>query len=607
MPVRFALLISLCFFAPLHLSRAADFQVSASLDRNQMALNEQAVLSLVVAGGGGDLPQPQLPNLSEFQISNAGRAQNFSWVNGKASASITYSYVLTPLKEGRFTIPPIRFQYQNQTAETQAMTLDVVKADSVAAPATAQEEGARRPVASQGPAAVFITGSVDKTTVYVGEPVTYVFRLYNRVPLLSRPNYQPPETTGFWTEDLPPQRNFTAQVKGVPYNVTEVRTALFPSSPGKAKVGSASLAVQMENFGTDPFGSDFFASFFNRGEQRVLKTEPVNVHVKALPEPKPAGFKGAVGRFTLTGQTDKDTVGVGQPLTLTLTVAGKGNIKSLPELTLPPFTNFRTFDANAATNIDKKDGEVEGSKVFKTVLIPTASGDIKIPPIDFVFFDTEAKAYKTVHSRPINVRVTPGAASSSGGLPAPVPTASSVDTPGIRLLGEDIRYIKTPGSISSQGDPLYQRAWFRWLHGFLLLLLSAGVLFRIYHRLFLSNTGLYRFRKAREKALAVGRSADTRLLKSDIKGAAGLLANGLQDYVAAKLVVESRTVALKDILERLRMKGMHPHTAEKIRNLWETLDLFQFAPAQVRVEEVRQSLRTFEHVVDEIDREILWK
>ncbi|HVN66879.1 MAG TPA: BatD family protein, partial [Candidatus Sulfotelmatobacter sp.] len=232
------------------IASAADFQISASLDRNQIALTEQAVLSVTITGSGNDLPQPQLPGLADFQIYNAGRSQSFSWVNGKASASVTYNFVLTPAKEGHFTIPGIRIQAGGQTSETPPMTLDVAKGSPSAVQGTAEPEGAARPTpAAHGPPAVFITGTVDKSSVYVGEPVTFTFRLYHRVPLMSRPNYQAPEMTGFWTEDLPPQRNFSESVKGMPYNVVEVRTALFPSTPGKSRIGSANLTVNLENFG----------------------------------------------------------------------------------------------------------------------------------------------------------------------------------------------------------------------------------------------------------------------------------------------------------------------------------------------------------------------
>ena len=597
---------------PFAMLYAADFQVSASLDRNQIALTEQAVLSLTISGSGNDLPQPQLPGLADFQIYNAGRSQNFTWVNGKASASVTYNFVLTPAKEGHFTIPPIRVQTSGQSAETAPMTLDVTKGDASAVQGSARPEGTPSPPqAAQGPPAVYITGTVDKTTVYVGEPITFSFRLYNRVPLLSRPSYQPPAMSGFWTEDLPPQRNFTANIKGMPYNVTEVRTALFPSAPGKAEIGSASLTVNLENFGTDPFGSNFFAQFFGRGEEKVLRTDPISVTVRTLPEPKPPEFKGAVGEYALSAEADKLKASVGQPITLSLTVSGRGNIKSLPDIALPPFSNFRTFDANAATNIEKKEGQVSGSKVFKTVLIPTASGDLTIPSVPFAYFDAAARTYRTIRSHPLVIHVTPDTSAQAGGNigggQLPSSGLSPASAPGIKLLGEDIRYIRTPTAINSAGEPLYRRAWYLYLHLFLAGLLGAGALVRLYYRLFLSNTTLYRFRKAREHAAVDLKKTEDYLNINDIRGAGGHLADVLQDYLSAKVGIEKRRQSLREIIDGLKSRGLVSHTGEKVRNIWETLDLYQFAPAQVRPEEVRSSMQTVEHVIDEVEREITWK
>ncbi len=605
----------LCSLAPLLTARllfAADFQVSASLDRNQIALNEQAVLSLTISGSSSNFPQPQLPGLPDFQVYNAGRSQNYTWVNGKASASVTYNFVLTPMKEGHFTVPAIRVTDQGQTAQTSSLPLDVGKAEA-AVQGSARPEGAERPAqGAQTAPAVFITGTADKTSVYVGEPITFTFRLYNRVPLLSRPSYQPPEMTGFWTEDLPPQHNFTTNLKGMPYSVTEVRTALFPSSPGKARIGSASLTVNLENFGTDPFGGDFFSQFFGRGEQKVLHTDPGAITVKPLPEPKPPEFKGAVGEYALEAQVDKQKVSVGQPITLTLTVSGRGNIKSLPDLSLPSLTNFRTYDANAATNIDKKEGQVSGSKVFKTVLIPAASGELTIPPVPFAYFDTNAHAYRSLRSRPIIIHVSPGAVDNAGAGAPGFGSGAAINQPpstaqGIKLLGEDIRYIRTPTEIHSEGEPLYRRRWFRILHVLLASLVGLGGLARLYHRFFLSNTGLSRFRRAREQALSAMKKTEDYLSKNDIRGAGGHLSNVLQDFLAAKLGIEKRSLSLREIIDRLKLRGLVGHTGEKLRNIWETLDLYQFAPAQVRPEEVRTALRTVEHVIDEVEREILWK
>ncbi len=592
-------------------AQAGDLQVSASLDRNPITTTEQAVLSVTVSGAGGNLPDPQLPALPDFQVYNAGRSQNFTWINGKASSNVTHNFVLTPSKEGQFNIPPVRVSEQGQTVESSALALVVTRGDPSAVQGSARPEGAARPAPpGQGAHAVFIAGTVDKASVYVGEPLVFTFRLFNRVPLLSQPRYQPPEMTGFWTEDLPPQRNFTTSYKGMPYNVTEVRTALFPSAPGKSQIGSARLNVNLENFGTDPFGSNFFAQFFGRGEEKELRTEPISIHVKALPSPKPADFSGAVGTYSLSAQVDKPKIAVGQPLTLSLTIAGRGHIKSIPDLPLPSLTNFRTFDASAATNIEKKEGTVEGSKVFKTVLIPTASGDLTIPQISFTYFDLSEHAYRTARSRPLVVHVSPapdgsmGVVGPAGASGAPL---SGFAQPGIKRLGEDIRYIHTPDSISSAGEPLYRRTWYRVLHLILVGLLALGGAARLYFRLFMSNTALYRFRKAFERAQGDIRKTEECLSRRDMKGAGSHLANVLQEYLAAKLGIGTRTRSLKQIVDALKARGLSDHSGEKIRNIWETLDLYQFAPAQVQAEDIRSSLERVSHVLEEVEKEVQWK
>ena len=320
-----------------------------------------------------------------------------------------------------------------------------------------------------------------------------------------------------------------------------------------------------------------------------------------------------MGEYTLSADVDKQRTTVGQPITLTLTISGRGNIKSLPDIPLPALTNFRTFDANAATNIEKKDGEVRGSKVFKTVLIPTASGELTIPAVSFSFFDSTSRAYKTVRSHLLTVHVTPGQGGSAQTTPFASPNfgaatpGGQASAPGIKLLTDDIRYIRAPGSLHSDGIPLYQQGWYRWLHFILLGLLGLGGAARLYYQFFMANTVLYRFRKAHERALSATGKVEDYLAKNDIRGAGGYLANVLQDYLAAKLGIENRSAALRDVVERLRSRGLVGHTGEKLRNIWEMLDLFQFAPAQVQASEVRAAKETVSHVIDEVEKEITWK
>ena len=144
--------------APLY---AADFQISASLDRTEMALNEQVMLNVTVSGSGGSLPGPQMPGLSDFQVSNAGRAQNFSWVNGQASARVVYNYVLTPLKTGTFTIPPISLE--GQSVQSSPLTLRVVEGDVAASPSASGQPA--RPAAARGAKGVGVGSSPARINV----------------------------------------------------------------------------------------------------------------------------------------------------------------------------------------------------------------------------------------------------------------------------------------------------------------------------------------------------------------------------------------------------------------------------------------------------------
>ena len=586
---------------------AADIQISASLDRPQIATNEQAVLSVTMSGNVSNLPEPQMPGLPSFQVSNAGSSQSYTWVNGQASASVTHNYVLTPTQEGHFTIPPVRLTVEGKVIETAPLTLDVVKGNAAALPPPDASSPNPTNAAAQHAPIAFVQSGVDKSSAYVGEAVTFNFRLYNRAAFLRQPQYQPPDTSGFWAEDLPPQRNFNESVKGVPYQVVEVKTALFPIHPGKATVGPGTLNVAIQNFSSDPFGGDVFSNFFSGGQIKTLRSDPITIQVKALPTPEPADFHGAVGEYTISANLDKTSTKVGQPITLSITIAGQGNIKSLPNVSLPPLVNFRTFDANAATNIDKKNYHVQGSKVFKTVLIPTASGTLNIPSIPFVYFDPVARAYKTLKSKALEVRVQ---AAPPGSTPAPLmgaSAASGVPAPGIKVLNEDIRYIKTPASLANRGRPLYRSLWFLAINGLAFLILIISGTIPVYERVFLSNPARQRFREAKKEAGSLLKTTEAALVRSDVTQAGSSLSRALQVYVAAKLGLEESGVSLRAATESLQERRIPTVTIEKMKQLWNTLDLFQFAPAQARAEDIRQSAGELKELIVSLEKEIQWR
>ena len=211
-----------------------------------------------------------MPDLSNFSVYSSGRSQNFSIINGQMSSSISNTFILTPKSPGKFIIGPFSVSVDNQTYQTQPINIEVVNAQSQpqSAPAGQAQRG------SQAPGA-FVSLTIDKRKVYVNEQVVMAFRFYCRVPLVANPEYQPPEKTGFTFEDLPPPRNFSESAHGAQYQVTEIKTALFPTKAGTLTVPSAALKIRVEDMG-DPFANDFFRQFFRGGgREYLLKTEPV--------------------------------------------------------------------------------------------------------------------------------------------------------------------------------------------------------------------------------------------------------------------------------------------------------------------------------------------
>ena len=115
---------------------------------------------------------------------------------------------------------------------------------------------------------LFIESYVDKLRAYVNEQITLTFAVYQAVNLFDNPVYSPPSTTGFWLEDMPPQKKYYKVINGTKYLVTEIKTALFATGPGEFTIGQARLEAVVEDLNrfssNNPFDDPF--SMFRRGK-----------------------------------------------------------------------------------------------------------------------------------------------------------------------------------------------------------------------------------------------------------------------------------------------------------------------------------------------------
>jgi hypothetical protein len=591
----------LFFLLFFRLSSGQNISFDASVDRTEVTVGEQITLTVSVSGDVKSIPQPDLPALEEFSVHSAGRSQNFTYVNGRLSASVTFNYVLVPRKAGKLTVGPASIKLEGKTYRTSPIQITVAgegKAPSSSAP-SADEKKTTKPQLSGKE--IFMETVVDKRKAYVNEQIVLTLRFYQAIRLFDNPEYTPPSLTGFWAEELPPKKQYHKTVNGKQYLVQEIKTALFPTSTGKLTIGPAELKCVVEDadrFFRDPFSvfDRNLSSLLRQGKPQILKSKPIQIEVLPTPEiDRPANFTGTVGSYKMKVSVDKSEVEVGQPITLKTRISGSGNIKSVGKPVIAELPDFRTYSSGSSENVSKKDYRVTGSKTYEEVLIPKNAGKYTIPPVEFSFFDPQAKSYQTLKNDPILLSVLPPSEAS----PVEIAQLSRQE---IGRAAKDIRYIKlSAGELKNGGKDLYQKPLFLLLQLVPLLALAVSWRYQREREKINSDIGYARQRRAHK------------LAQKRLKGASRLISEGSSEefycevaraslqFVGDKLNLPGYGLTKDQIEDHLSDRGVDREKIDRFTKLLDSCDFGRFAPGSSSVEEMKGFLKQAEKTVADLE------
>ena len=157
-------LILLLVFAPT--SWAAT--ISVNVDRDTVAVNETFRV-IFKAEGSLDGEPDFAPLNQDFELLGTGQSSQFSMINGNVTSSKTYTLTVTPLRQGKLTIPPISFGRDQSPAKDITVT------------AAGQRQAQPMP---SGPAAdpnlMFMTVEADTLEPYVQQQVILKLRVFRR-------------------------------------------------------------------------------------------------------------------------------------------------------------------------------------------------------------------------------------------------------------------------------------------------------------------------------------------------------------------------------------------------------------------------------------------
>jgi BatD DUF11 like domain len=506
MKARMQKLVALFLLAMIALAGAGKAQqVRAELSQDYAAVGQPVRLNISVTGGRG-AQVPQQLNVDGVDARFVGKSEQMQWQMGKggvnSNATSTYSYIIVPLRQGDFTIPAIPIVVSGKTLKTSPLKLSVSGGrgnvpvlpaipvpqrqkgqQSVSPPPTAQATP-RSARGSQQDETKIAFGDliIPKKTVYVGEVVPVELRFYfdasYPVRLPDRPTFS---GDGFTVMRFSKPIEKQQEVGGRTYNLVIFQTALTAAKAGSLEISPATMESQIQlpgRSGIDDFFGGFFGNMLSTGDvrQTTVSTQSAKLEVKPLPKDgQPENFSGAVGQFSLQASAAPKQAAAGDPISLNVTVVGRGNFDAMGAPVLVDAEGWRTYPPGEKFEASQSDPiGFNGEKRFEYMIVAREDRS-KTPIAELSFFDPAVEKYVTVRSNGIAVTAKGGKVDSSPVAAAsatPQPQATPI--PAVPIQTEDqLASDYSPGSFTSFA---YNRT-FLMVNGTLAAAWSAALLF----------------------------------------------------------------------------------------------------------------------------------
>ena len=549
--------------------------LTATVDRSQVGTGEQFTVTFTVTGadamGAKNFRAPDFGQL--LVLSGPNTSQSYQIINGSMSGSIAYSYVLYARQTGNYTIGPATVDYKGNQIKSQSLQIDVVKGKP-----QPKQQAPGVNLANIGDN-LFIRAITDRQRARLGEQITITYKLYTRISVSGYDLTKAPAYEGFWSEDLDQSRQPTVvneMYEGKQYRVAVIkRTALFATQAGTLKIApldvQCSVQIQTRRRSNDPF--DIFNDPFfqqTQTQQLTIKSNPLTLMIEPLPAHPPEGFTGAVGEYVFTATVDKNEVRAGDPITLRLTVSGTGNVSllSLPKPVLP--SDLESYEPKISNEITRDGGVIRGKKTAEYLLVPQNPGKRTIEPIQFTYYDLEKHRFIRLTSSRFDLTITPGRELAGG---------SYVSKEDIKLLGEDIRYLKlSPGDLHSISEtPLTNGIFYL---GLLLppLAFVGAFAYRKRMKAIYGDMPKFRFQQAGKEASRRLRQAKQLLAQGNTESYHAEISRTLLGYLEDKLHLEKSSLTVEDAVSRLQQRGVDEQTLAQLRSCIERAEFARFAP-----------------------------
>ena len=436
------------FFSLTYLGQ---FNIEAFVNQNKITLDEY-IKYTIKSNERIRLTNLNFENFVIRQGPFTSSSSQTTIINGKFEQvkEFSYSYILSPKKEGDITIESIQVNYENNTYQTKPITISVGKGKTNKPDQGNQNTTTKPP---ENNTKFFAKISSPKRKLYVGENILLEYKIYAstyHIRNLEITDYELPMSNDVWTELIEPKNNQWKEkvevINGIQYRVFTLKKEIVsPQKPGDIEILPFEVKTVVNR------------DFFNRGKQKILKSNSLKLKVKALPPNPPILFTGQIGRnYKLNVDVKKTFLKVDDPLDIHIEISGNGNLKQLdmPKLSLPQ--DLEKYPEETKSNIKVNEKGIYGKKKLHQLVIPRFHGEYKIPSISFSYFDLNSGKYKTlIHPETIITVEKTDKSSASNTINFEKTQQDEVVT-----INDNIRHIKTKTELFDFSSPIFGTAYY---------------------------------------------------------------------------------------------------------------------------------------------------
>ena len=341
-------------------------QVTASVDKNPVMLNESLILTVVANDQLNTKEFDSSSLLRDFIVGRTSSSSQTSIVNGKATRTTSWTTLLMPRVTGKFVIPAFTLQQ----LRTQPINIDVI------APTAGDGKEAQK---------IFITSSLSSAEVYVQELTTLTVKLHFSVDL-NRGALSDPTLSDANISQIGEDKEGSDIIKGIRYRTIERTYAINPQKSGTYTLASSYFEGEVIS------ANRRRSSFFNVNETQPIRVRGDNLSITVKPIPVNVEGDWLPSELVTLHQEWQPALSefkVGEPITrvLTLTAASLSE-EQLPELIMPVPKGLKAYPDQAQLHSRVNNAHLVSQKIQNFALVASKPGDYTLPEIKVAWWNT---------------------------------------------------------------------------------------------------------------------------------------------------------------------------------------------------------------------------